>query len=363
MKFICYVNDLKDAAKLVTKCSDPKPNTPILAAVKITANDGVTFDATNFTVTTQIHVPANVEVTGSVCVNAQLFANIINKVADETITFYTTENQLLIQSGASNFKLLTFNAEEFPTTTFDDSDVTQVRAFLLKKLIRQTIFAASKDNDRPIFKGVNFVAENTKLTAVATNAARLAIDDVPLHACLKDFNAIVPNDSLKILADILPTTVDELVTISTDNRTITFAIDDIKFKTRLIEGEFPSWGKALEVESNFDVTINPKEILRAINRVNIIGRDSEYNAIVFNFCNGLLDISAQSDRLGSAKEYLEVGNFDGELTIAFAANYLTDMLAAVENSKLRVKLAGKVDPATFVDDDSHFVYVVTPVRI
>ena len=37
-------------------------------------------------VTAQINLPANIEETGSICVNAKLFAEIVNKAAEDTIT-------------------------------------------------------------------------------------------------------------------------------------------------------------------------------------------------------------------------------------------------------------------------------------
>jgi len=192
MRFICYVSDLKDAAKLVAKCADAKPQTPILAAVKISAeNDRITFDATNFKVTAQINLPANIEETGSICVNAKLFAEIVNKAAEDIIRLETVDNKLKIEAGASKFELLTYSSDEFPTTNFDTDFNVKVRAAMLKKLIRRTVFAVTRENDRPIFKGVNFIFDDDELTAVATNAQRITIDKTHAKTFGDAFSAVV----------------------------------------------------------------------------------------------------------------------------------------------------------------------------
>lgn len=364
MRFICYVSDLKDAAKLVAKCADAKPQTPILAAVKITAeNDRITFDATNFKVTAQIDLPAHIEETGSACVNAKLFAEIVNKAAEDTITFTTVDNQLELQSGASKFKLLTFEASEFPSTNFDTDFAVKVRAKMLKQLIRRTVFAVTRENDRPIFKGVNFIFDNDELTAVATNAQRIAIDKMHANTTNEGLTAVVPADALKTLADALSDDIEDIVTVTGAVGSLTFNFGNVKFKARLIEGEFPDWNKALEIDPSLEVVFGTKELRYVLNRVNIISRDAEYNCVVFDFAGGYVKIGANSDTLGGVTEVIQASPFDGELKIAFNTNFLIDLLGAVDTDHLRFKLAGKVDPAVIVDDDSDFVYVVTPVRI
>ena len=365
MRFICYVSDLKDAAKLVAKCADAKPQTPILAAVKISAeNDQITFDATNFKVTAQINLPANIEETGSICVNAKLFAEIVNKAAEDVIRLETVDNKLKIESGASKFELLTYSSDEFPTTNFDTDFNVKVRAAILKKLIRRTVFAVTRDNDRPIFKGVNFIFGDDELTAVATNAQRIAIDKMHAETFGYDaFSAVVPADALKTLADALSDDIEDLVTVTGTFGSLTFSFDNVKFKARLIEGEFPDWNKALEIEPSLEVVFGTKELRYVLNRVNIISRDAEYNCVVFDFADGYVKIGANSDTLGGVTEVIQASPFDGELKIAFNTNFLIDLLGAVDTDHLRFKLAGKVDPAVIVDDDSDFVYVVTPVRI
>ncbi len=166
-------------------------------------------------VAAQINLPANIEETGSICVNAKLFAEIVNKAAEDVITFATVDNQLEMRSGASKFKLLTFEASEFPTTNFDTDFNVKVRAAMLKKLIRRTVFAVTRENDRPIFKGVNFIFDEDELTVVATNAQRIAIDKMHAETFGYDaFSAVVPAEALKTLADALS---DDIGAVETDH--------------------------------------------------------------------------------------------------------------------------------------------------
>lgn len=364
MRFTCYTDDIRDALKFVVKCADPKSNTPILSTVKIFADNGhVTFETTDFATAAQVVLPAKVEHSGDVCVNAKLFADIVLKAAENTITFSTEANQLQLRSGASKFELHTFDADEFPTMTFDSDNAVCVRAAVLKTLIRRTVFAVAKDNIRPVFQGVNITCDANSFNAAATNAQRIAIGKIPVHADEGSFNVVVPAAALKTLADILPTDIEEIVRITSTNRTMTFALDNVKLKTRLIDGEFPECNKVFEIVPTLEVVFNPIELRLALNRVNIIGKDSEWNCAVFHFNNGLVEIRTTSDALGTASETLDVGSFDGSLTIAFNINYLLDFLSALNVDHVRFKLADKTDPAIVAEDDSDFLYVITPVRI
>ena len=54
-------------------------------------------------------------------------------------------------------------------------NVFKIPTDLLKAMIRQTVFAVSTSETRPILTGVNWKVENDELTCIATDSHRLAL--------------------------------------------------------------------------------------------------------------------------------------------------------------------------------------------
>src|SRR5690625_6397455 len=93
---------------------------------------------------------------------------------------------------------------------------------LLKNLIKQTVFAISTMETRPILTGVNLKLENKNLKFTATDSHRLASREVPIEQSNIEFSSIVvPGKSLNELYKILDDT-EEPIEISVANNQILF---------------------------------------------------------------------------------------------------------------------------------------------
>ena len=371
MKFTCYTQDIRDALKFAVKCAATKPIIQILSAVKLTADDGkLTLETTDNTSAAQVAIPVNAEETGSAAVDAKFLFNVICKLDGDTITFDDASGMLGIQSEGAHFNLNTFNADDYPKTNFDCPVAVNVRSTVLKNLIRQSVFAASKSLDRPLFQSVNLRTEGTDyemfLTATATNAERLSFNKTPIgndqHGAI--FDANIPAATLKILATELPADVEDFVTLCTDERCVVAKINNIMFKTRLLEGEFPDIMRLLEIERPVVAKVKTAELKAALNRINLISRDSEYKAVKFCLAGNILRVCATDNNHGSAEEFIEtVTDEDHDLTIAFAIHYLLDFLNATDDAEIEMRFKSNIDSAQFVGVSNPFnTYIVTPVR-
>src|SRR5699024_11674570 len=78
-----------------------------------------------------------------------------------------------IQSGKSVFKLNGQDAEEYPQLpTLQTEHSFEIQADLLKTLIKQTAFAVSTMETRPILTGVNLTLKDGLLNFTATDRDR-----------------------------------------------------------------------------------------------------------------------------------------------------------------------------------------------
>ena len=366
MKFHVYTNEIRDALKIVTKCADPKPQTPILAAVKLDATDGkLTLTANKFSVAAQVYLPVNCESTGSVAVNAKLLNEVIGKFKDDVTTFDDVSGFLGVQSGSTNFNLRTFEVKDFPTPNFDCDGFVEGRANFFRSLLRQSSFAVAKEDEHPVFRGVNLTVTDSTITAVATNSHRVVRNVIHRsYNGATQFTAIVPVDSAKFLETALPDDFEVKAQIGSDGKSLVAKFANVAFRTRLIEGEFPPVDDLINVEKPIVTRFNVREFKDALNRVFIISRTADYGTVVLNVCENKIVVSSHSDGHGDVESIVEATAADGtNFTTAFNGAYLLDLLSVTDATKMDAHFADKLDPATFTDpDNDDFVYIVTPVR-
>lgn len=375
MNFHVYTKDLLDCLKTVAKCADPKSQTPILSAVKISADNGkITAEATNFKLAAQVVIPANVEMSGVVCVNARYLLEVVNKLPEDVSTFTLEGNALHVSSGSQHFNLLTFDAKDFPSPKFATEPTLDIRAAVFKDVLSKTIFAVSKEDDRPTFKGVNFKLKPAgevgySLQAFSTNTHRIACflrGSVPKRGSgVDELDIIIPPDALRWVDAAVSNNPDSFITLIPDGNALTFKFDNVLFKTRLIEGEFPPLGRILDDPTRDGTAFfNPLELKTALDAAKLVAKTADYNMTRLRFSENRIEIFAESSDRGNFSTTVEA-QCNRDVEIGFNTDYLLDYLGAAHCSKVRMKYGDKVSPIEMTDADipDDFVYVVTPVRI
>ena len=91
-------------------------------------------------------------------------------------------NQTIIRSGKAEFNLNGQDHDEYPhLPQISEDHVFSIPTDLLKTLIRQTVFAVSTSETRPILTGVNWQIEEGILSCTATDSHRLAMRTAPIE--------------------------------------------------------------------------------------------------------------------------------------------------------------------------------------
>ena len=368
MKFSCYKQDLSDALNFVTKATAVKPATPITSGIFLHAEDSMLeLQANNFSIGIIARIPVNVEVAGETVVSGKRFQEFVRNMPDDTITFSNEDNanSLSAESGGACVELLTMAPADFPKVKAPQTDKSfKIRSTALRDLIRRTIFAVAKDDSRPIFTGVNFDIKGDKISLVATNTHRLALASDNLSTPCDDCSFVVPAETLRgILARLNPNDVDNSVTINYSTRFLTFTFDNVFVNSRLIEGQFPPYGKVIPASSDTHVTVDSAEFKNALEFVSLISKENEYKAVKFSFGNDGVEISSNSPQVGDAAKSVEAQVDGADVSIAFNSNYILDVMRTIDSKIVKIALNGKYSPAAFTEPDNpNYVYVATPVR-
>jgi DNA polymerase-3 subunit beta len=376
MKFIIQRDKLVQSVQDVLKAVSSRTTIPILTGIKIVATEeGVTLTGSDSDISIESFIPSeedgkeNVEVkaSGSVVLQARFFSEIIKKLPMDTVEL-EVQNQFVttIRSGKSEFNLNGQDAAEYPhLPQIEEDSVFKLPTDLLKNIIRQTVFAVSTSETRPILTGVNWKLENHELTCIATDSHRLALRKAKIDAennlaC----NVVIPGKSLNELNKILDDTNEQLDIVITDNQVL-FKAKNILFFSRLLDGNYPDTSRLIPGESKTDITVSTKEFLQAIDRASLLAREGRNNVVkLATLDQSALEISSNSPEVGKVVEQVQGNSVEGEeLKISFSAKYMMDALKALEGNEIQINFTGAMRPFLIrtMHDDS-MLQLILPVR-
>ena len=175
---------------------------------------------------------------GSVVISAKYLSEIVKKLPDK-IHVKVNEKQLVtIKSNEIVTSLYGFNAEEYPSLPqIDETKYINIPSVELIEMIKQTVFAVSKSESRPVLTGVNMSFKDNQLTCVATNSHRLALRELAIESNVNG-SIIVPGTSLTELIKLIDNETGEIHIFVIDNY-IVFKSNTISLFSRLIDGNYP----------------------------------------------------------------------------------------------------------------------------
>lgn len=368
MKFSCYKSDLLDALTVTAQALPAKPQTPIISGIYLHAdNSSLEIQANNFSTGIIARIPVNVEQAGSIVVSGKRLLNFVKNMPDDTISFAVEDNCLQLYSGGATVELLSMNPDDFPKVKQPDADNSfKILGSLLHDLIKRTIFAVAKVEDRPIVTGVLVEIKGDTITLVATNTHRLALAKAKLPDSYPDCSFVVPATTLRtILSRINPKDADNYITINYSTRYLTFQFDNVFIYSRLLEGVYPPHDKVIPKSPDTRVTIDMNDFEQAINFVALMSKETEYNTVFFDFNSGnAIEISSNSSEVGAANKFVDaVIDGNNDLRIAFNVNYISDVLKVLDSTKLNIAFNDKYSPCLFTEpNNDNFLYLATPVR-
>ena len=369
MNCICSQRDLKEALLAASKALPNKAQTPILSNVYISAkNNALEIHATDFSLGIIAQIPAEIKNEGEIVVDGKKITEIISKFAGDIVTISNeNDEEAVFKSEASAFSLYTMNAEDFPKVGFQDFQHSFfIRTNILKKLIARSTFAASNDESRPVFQGCSVTIEHSEITFVATNTHRLVVVKAAIEDSLSGVNTfIVPSKALNDLMWIINSAKeDSVIKVEFSDKHIAFTINQIFVTCRLIDGQFPPYEKVIPSSCATYANLDTIEFRSAINRVEIISKQNEYNTVRLKFDPDGLELSSDSYNTGKVNEHINAAVEGPNVEISFNLKYIQDFLKiAGAGDEVRIGMNDRLSPADFrLTDDKDFIYIVTPVR-
>lgn len=374
MEFIIDSACFNKAISEVNRAVSLKTQFPILSGIKITVDHNhLTLVGSNSDIIIEKVIPVwkdELEVlevchTGSIVVSAQLLSEILKKLPGKIHIKVNEEKHVTIQANEIVTTLYGFNADEYPSLPqMEETESIKILSDELVEIIKQTVYAASKNESRPVLTGVNMSFYQNRLTCIATNSQRLALRELTTNSFINgSFN--VPATSLIELSNLI-NKESSVINIFVTERYIVFKSNTISLFSKLIDGNYPNISGLLSNNFRTTIILNTVQLLKAIDRACLFASEWKNNNVQLEIYDGAkIKISSNSTEIGKIEETLSIKAITGDnnLTISLDAIFLLDALKKIKDEEIKVSFNGSMSPILIESiEQSSYLQLISPVR-
>jgi DNA polymerase III subunit beta len=324
--------------------------------------------ATDLETVMRIQLEVEAKDSGKVCIPAKILMDSLKNIPEQPLTFNIDKNfGIEITSDNGKYKVMGENPDNFPKEpAADDTTSFTMPSTALVTAINKTLFAVSNDDLRPAMTGVYFELNPKFVQFVATDAHRLVRFKRTDVDCPKQDSFIVPRKPLNLLKSALPDNEDE-ITVNYNSNHLFVKHGTTQMSCRLIDARFPDYKVVIPNDNPYKLVVNKAEFQQALRRVSVFSNKST-NQVALNISGSELQLAAQDiDFSFEGTERMKC-QYDGEdITIAFNARFLIEMLNAADGDEVRIELAtptkaGILKP-TEVEDNEELLMLVMPLML
>jgi len=366
MKMKCKRQDLTEAVNLVEKAVPVATPINVLEGIFIEAKENaLKLVGNNMDLGIECFIPADVEEKGLAMVKASLFSAAVKKLpdTDEDVFIEIDEkDNLKIECGYAKFNFSTSSAEEFPQLPeVRDGKTFKIKENLVKSMIKQTVYAVSVREEKPVLTGVLFDVESENISVVGCDGFRVAIrnEKIENNEILK---FILPGKNAKELLGIL-SEKDELINISVNENNVKFTMDKCVLVSRIIDGEYLNYKSVANHKNTLVLEVERRKILNSIDRAATIVNESSKSHVLLDIDETSVSIDCESV-MGKVKDKFSIDMQGEPIQIAFNPKYLIEAFKNIEDEKIKLSFSTPVTPAVIKPlDGEKFVYIILPVRI
>lgn len=364
--------ELVRALSAVANVVSSKTTLPILSTILFDAEgDELTLAATDLDVTVVTRISGvKVEKAGKAAIPAAKFVAFARTLGPDTVTIKSGAEKVDVKCGKARLEEPCMDPEDFPVLPqTQDETAFEMPSGVLGEMIRNTIYAISRDETRPQLQGVLWQIDAKSFTMVATDGHRLARVRRNHSAAIAEPKKLIASSAG--LQQVTRLSEDEEnVKIFVGERQLSFQLGSTTIHTRLVEGLFPNYEQVIPKSNKQRLIADRQTLADRVRRVKI-SADRVTSQIRFEVDGPVLNLSASGTEGSRAEDELAV-EYDGEpLIIGFNHNYVEDVLKHMAAENVLVALDRPDAAAIFVpaegatDDvtESEDLCLLMPLRL
>jgi DNA polymerase-3 subunit beta len=381
MKIVCSQDQLNRGLNIVGKAVTTRTTLPVLNNILLATDEGrLKLTATNLEVGITYWLPCkSVDAEGAITVPARLLQEFVSSLPNDMITVDANESNYTIHLTCARFEanIRGIDAEEFPTLPkFAGASLVTIPASLLRDMINQVSFAASRDDNRPVLAGVLLSFKGRKVIMAAADGFRLAVRTAELEQPVgseSEVRIIVPVRAMEELARALPdATTDDTpveITVTPNRNQVLFHASNLNVTSRLVDGNFPNYEQIIPANWSTRTVAATTELQKAMKIASFFARD---NASVVKLSTtpaselepGLLTISANAAEVGDNQSQLDALIDGPDSQIAFNARYVMEVLGVINTAQVAIEMQTPGAPGVFKPVGSdNYLHVIMPMHL
>lgn len=146
-------------------------------------------------------------------------------------------------------------------------------------------------------------------------------------------------------------------------RHIVLEIDGYAVISRLLDGEFLPYRKAIPQQATTTIRVKTRELMDAVERASLVINDRLKSPLICDFRDNHINLSCTTP-LGSANDRIDVQIDGQEEEMGFNSRFLLDALKNTETDEVRIELNGALSPMKVLPAvGENFLFLVLPVRL
>ncbi|MCL5045792.1 MAG: DNA polymerase III subunit beta [Actinobacteria bacterium] len=368
MQFRASQSDLSLGLQTAAKAVSSKNTLPILSGILLKADRSrLNLTATDLELGIECQVPATVEVPGAIVLPAKYFAEIVRRIpsGDIRVSVDPQNFTATIRWERSQYIIHGFSPDQFPFLPQPQEEpVYSVRQEVLRDLIRQTAFAVSHDEARPVLTGVCLTLTGKQVEMVATDGVRIAYrrGDLAGKAEATDsVRLVIPGRAVNELARLLSGNEDDLASVHLTENQVFFDLGELRLVSRLLDGQYPEVLRLIPQDYPTRVRLSIQEFHDACERAALIVRDGS-NTIKLGITPEQMTITSSMPEVGQVYEELTAAVEGEGLEIGLNPKFLSDCLRVLDSEEFVFEFTGPKTPSRIkLADSDDFLYLVLPV--
>ncbi len=364
MKIVCDRLLLNNALSGVSKAVATSSALPIIEGILIECRDGVmTLTGYDLEMGIITSIPVQHEQDCRLVVRAKLLQDMVKRMTGDQVVIELGENLAVeVSGGSARFNFTGMNAEDYPELPSTPTEpAMSIKAGVLREIIERTRYAIAQNDQKPAHTGAKFFLEPGALTLVAVDGYRLAICRREVD-CREEKSFVVPAKTLSEISRLIDDPEDT-VSISTARRYGVINFGSYTVATRLLEGDFIDYKRAIPEECTTRVEIDVQSFAECVERSGLIITDRFRSPIRMKFLDGVAVLTC-STATGSSYDEITAPQQGPNIEIGFNNRYVLDALRNCGCEKVYFHIAGPTSPmkVTPVEGDD-FLFLLLPVRI
>lgn len=303
---------------------------------------------------------------GEILVSGKYIYEIIKKLPNKIIKIEEViDNKIIIETDKSSTNLNCNIPSEFPVLDLNDSkNPIAIKKQVFKNVIRQTAFASSNQESKPILTGINFKCDSNIMEISATDSYRVSKKEISLTESVKEaINIVIPTKNLNELIKLINDDDDEIY-IHVFNNKVIFKFSNIIFMTRLINGSFPNLTALIPTDFLLEIEVNLHDFYESLDRASLFTNEEDKNTINLVTRENEIQISSNIPEIGNVEEIIEATkNNDKNIKIAFSSKYMMDAVRALECDRIVLMFSGEIKPIIIKNvEDDQLLELIVPIR-